>query len=109
MSVLRPVSTGRIGRKYLTQQVQMITDDDLRRFWESEGGKRVHKKFLQLQPAFNRMASAVRRSETLGDLGWAFPLDMQPRDYVPIAEESTSYEKADAAFLSYYTCNGGQA
>jgi hypothetical protein len=87
----------------------MITDDDLRRFWESEGGKRVRKEFRQLQPRVNRMLSAVRRSETLGDLGWAFPLDMQPRDYVPIAEDSTSYENADAAFLSYYARNDGQA
>jgi hypothetical protein len=55
------------------------------------------------------MANAVRRSETLGDLGWAFPLDMQPRDYVTIAEESTSYEKANSAFLRYYTDNDGRA
>ncbi len=55
------------------------------------------------------MVSAVRRSETLGQFGWAFPLDMPPPEYVPIAEESTSSEKADAAFLRYYTRNHGQA
>jgi len=87
----------------------MITDEELRRFWETAEGERLHKQFLQLRPAFNRMADAVRRSETLGDLGWSFPLDMQPRDYIPLAEESTSYEKADAAFLKYYTLNDGQA
>jgi len=51
----------------------MITDEELRRFWETAEGERLHKQFLQLRPAFNRMADAVRRSETLGDLGWSFP------------------------------------
>lgn len=87
----------------------MITDDDLRRFWESDEGRRLHNEFLQLQPAVDRMVNAVRRSETLGKFGWAFPLDMRPPEYVAIAEESTSYEKADAAFLRYYTRNDGQA
>jgi hypothetical protein len=84
----------------------MITDEDLRQFWKTPKGERLHKKFVQ---AHNRMADAVRRSETLGDLGWAFPLDMRPGDYIALAKEATSYEKADAAFLRYYTRDDGQA
>lgn len=87
----------------------MITDEDLKTFWKTSEGKKIQNKFLQLQPAPNRMVSVVRRSETLGDLGWAFPLDMPPGDYLTIAEESTSYEKADAAFLRYYAAKNGQA
>ena len=87
----------------------MITDEDLRRLSETAEGKRLQTQLLQFQPALNRMLDAVRRSETLGDLGWAFPLDMQPGDYISLAEEATSYEKADAAFLRYYTRNDGQA
>jgi hypothetical protein len=87
----------------------MLTDEDLKQFWETDEGKRIQQQLRQLQPEIDRMLDAVRHSETLGDLGWAFPLDMQPRDYVRIAEESTSYEKADAAFLNYYTHNNGQA
>jgi hypothetical protein len=87
----------------------MITDDDLRGFWQSDEGKRLHEKFLHLQPAVDRMVYAIRRSETLGHFGWAFPVDMQPREYVAIAEESSSSDKADAAFLRYYTRSDGLA
>ena len=87
----------------------MLTDEDLKQFWETDEGKRIQQQLRQLQPQIDRMLDAVRHSETLGDLGWAFPLDMEPRNYVPIAEESTSYEKADAVFLKYYTDNDGQA
>jgi hypothetical protein len=77
----------------------MITDEDLKRFWETDEGKRLQQEFRQLQPQFDRMLDAVRHGETLGGLGWVFPLDMEAEDYVPIAEESTSTAKADVAFL----------
>lgn len=86
----------------------MVTDEDLRRFWETAEGQRLQKQLLRFQPALKRQVDAVRRSETLGGFGWAFPLDMQPGEYLSIAEESTSYEKAEAAFLRYYTRNNGR-
>jgi hypothetical protein len=76
---------------------------------ETDEGKKAHHLFADLQPRVNRMLDAVRRSETLGDMGWAFPLDMSFDDHVHIVEQSTSYEKADAAFLKYYTDNDGEA
>jgi len=89
--------------------IYVITDEDLRAFWETDEGRIMEQRLRQIRPQSGRFVSAVRYCETLGDMGWAFPLDMQPRDYVPIAEESTSCEKADAAFLKYYTDNDGQA
>src|SRR5450755_1758067 len=86
----------------------MITDEDLKRFWEADEGRRIQRQLRELQPQIDRMSDAIRHSETLGGFGWAFPLDMRLPDYVVIAEESTSYEKADAAFLKYYTDNDSQ-
>jgi hypothetical protein len=78
-------------------------------FETDEQQKLIQELSLQVRPHIDRMSRAVRCSETLGHFGWAFPLDMKPRDYVSIAEASTSYEKADVAFLTYYTDKDGQA
>lgn len=57
----------------------------------------------QHRPQFERMIRAIERSETFGHFGWAFPLDMEPRDYVRLAEHATNADTVDAAFLKYYT------
>lgn len=62
---------------FLLSLTHMITDEDLSRFWATVEGEKLRKQFLDLEPALDRMVNAVRRSETLGDLGWAFPLDVR--------------------------------
>jgi hypothetical protein len=63
----------------------------------------------QLRPQMQRMQKAVERSEIFGRFGWAFPVDMAPRDYVRLAEHATNADTVDAAFLKYYTDHDGQA
>ena len=84
----------------------MITDGELQLFFETDKGK---KMFQQLALQMERMKKAVERSETFGHFGWAFPLDMEPRDYVRLAEHATNADTVDAAFLKYYTDHDGQA
>lgn len=77
----------------------MITDGELRLFFETDQGKKV---LQQLTLQMERMKKAVERSETFGHCGWAFPLDMEPRDYVRLAEHATNADTVDAAFLKCY-------